>query len=304
MGNHTPNRSSESFPLIPVLILFGAVGLMLAALLAGQPKVPPTTLATATEIALEPTAMPTESAQEVTAVSYDPEIVRQGQALFQTTCAACHGTNARGIQGLGKDLIAGDFVPVVSDEELHDMIVVGRSAFDPANTTGIAMLPRGGNPSLSDDQIDQIIVFLRATAATELAVVPPGRGSVGESPSEDVMISAEDFILPVDLLGFNDDVIPELPEREFNPAEAYALSCSGCHGAQGEGVEGLTQPLSASPLMEDDDALLNFLMTGVTERELPFPHPVRGEYPALDEDQLRALIEYVHTLPGAGEADE
>ena len=301
MGNHTPNRSSESFPLIPVLILFGAVGLMLAALLAGQPKVPPAALPTATEVALEPTAIPTEVAQEIVAVSYDPEIVRQGQALFQTTCAACHGTNARGIQGLGKDLIAGDYVPNVSDEELHEMIVVGRSAFDPENTTGITMPPRGGNPSLSDDQVDQIIVFLRATAATEFAAVPPGRGNVGESPSEGAVVSAEDFVLPVDLLGFNDDDIPELPQREFNPTEAYALSCSGCHGAQGEGIEGLTQPLSASPLIEDDDALFNFLMTGETERELPFPHPVRGEYPALNEDQLRALIEYVHTLPGAGE---
>lgn len=301
MGNHAPNRSSDSFPLIPVLILFGAVGLILVALLAGQPKIPPAALPTATEVAVEPTAAPTEAAQEVVTVSYDPEIVRQGQALFQTTCAACHGTNARGIQGLGKDLIAGDFVPNVSDEELHEFIVVGRSAFDPANTTGIAMPARGGNPSLSDDQIDQIIVFLRATAATEFAAVPPARGSDGESPAEGAVVSAEDFVLPVDLLGFNDDIIPELPEREFNPAEAYALSCSGCHGAQGEGIEGLTQPLAASPFMDDDEALLNFLLTGETERELPFPHPVRGEYPALNEDQLRTLIEYAHTLSGATE---
>ena len=31
-----------------------------------------------------------------------------------------------------------------------------------------------------------------------------------------------------------------------------------------------------------------------------FSHPVRGEYPALTDDQLHTLIDFLHTLPGNG----
>jgi disulfide bond formation protein DsbB len=40
-------------------------------------------------------------------------------------------------------------------------IKVGRGVDDPANTTGVAMLPKGGNPGLSDQDLYDIVAYLR-----------------------------------------------------------------------------------------------------------------------------------------------
>jgi disulfide bond formation protein DsbB len=327
MGEQTPNRSS-SYPLIPALIMFLAVGVLLALLLREQPRIPPTVRPTAAPIeaaqATEAVIAPTVSAEQATeaveateaaapagdAASFDPQLVAEGQTLYQTTCMACHGIDARGVPNLGKDLLASEFVHGLTDQELHNFIVVGRQPWDEGNTTGVAMPPRGGNPALSDEDIDKIVVFLRANAIGGAAAAPVAAGeavdateapAVAAAPTQaPELVSAADFVLPVVALGFTDDVTPEpLPEREFNAAQAYALSCSGCHGAQGEGVATVAQPLGNSAIIADDEAYFNFLVTGQTEVEMTFPHPVRGEYPALDDDQLRALIEYTQTLEGA-----
>lgn len=84
-----------------------------------------------------------------------------GETAYQSSCSGCHGLDARGIVGLGKNLVDSPFVQSLSDEELHQFIVTGRPIWDAANTTGVEMPPRGGNPALSDTDIDRIIAYLR-----------------------------------------------------------------------------------------------------------------------------------------------
>ena len=84
-----------------------------------------------------------------------------GEPLFQSTCAACHGPDAKGLPALGKDLTASEFFNSSSNEELLAFILVGRDANDPENTTGVAMLPKGGNPALTDEDILNIISYVR-----------------------------------------------------------------------------------------------------------------------------------------------
>jgi mono/diheme cytochrome c family protein len=78
------------------------------------------------------------------------------------TCSACHGPNGQGVQGLGKDMTHSEFIAGLSDEELLAFIREGRPIDDPANTTGVIMPPSGGNPSLSDEQMMDIIAFIRS----------------------------------------------------------------------------------------------------------------------------------------------
>ncbi len=84
-----------------------------------------------------------------------------GEKLFASTCAACHGADATGIEGLGKDLTKSSFIGGLSDDELVAFIKKGRPSSDPANTTGVDMPPKGGNPSLSDQDLYDIAAFLR-----------------------------------------------------------------------------------------------------------------------------------------------
>ncbi len=84
-----------------------------------------------------------------------------GKTEYAQFCSACHGPDAKGLKGLGKDLTASDFVKKLSDEELLHYVIKGRAADDPLNTTGIPMPPKGGNPALTDQQIADIISYLR-----------------------------------------------------------------------------------------------------------------------------------------------
>lgn len=84
-----------------------------------------------------------------------------GEVLFTQTCAACHGPKGEGVQGLGKDMTTSEFIAGKSDDELVEFIKVGRAPDDPLNTTGVAMLPKGGNPALSDDDLYDIVAFIR-----------------------------------------------------------------------------------------------------------------------------------------------
>jgi mono/diheme cytochrome c family protein len=85
----------------------------------------------------------------------------KGKESF-ATCAGCHGMDAKGIAGLGKDMTTSDFIASQSDEQLLAFLKVGRPASDPLNTVGVDMPPKGGNPALSDAQLLDIIAYMRS----------------------------------------------------------------------------------------------------------------------------------------------
>lgn len=102
----------------------------------------------------------TQQQAEEAAKAFQPDIAK-GKQLFLQSCASCHGPDAKGLPNLGKDLTTSEFVKSKTDQELLAFIKVGRSVTDPLNTTGVAMPPKGGNPALSDEDILNIIAYLR-----------------------------------------------------------------------------------------------------------------------------------------------
>lgn len=84
-----------------------------------------------------------------------------GEPLFQSTCAACHGPDAKGMPNLGKDLTTSTFLSETSDADFLEFIKMGRPASHPDNTTGVDMPPKGGNPALDDEDIMDIIAYVR-----------------------------------------------------------------------------------------------------------------------------------------------
>ncbi len=90
--------------------------------------------------------------------------VARGQTLYQRTCASCHGADGRGMPGLGKDLHDNAFTKSLSDDEMLRFLEKGRPAWDEANTQGIDMPPKGGNPALTAEDLRNIIAFQRTLA--------------------------------------------------------------------------------------------------------------------------------------------
>ena len=93
--------------------------------------------------------------------SADPAAAARGKALFAQGCNACHGDNARGRPGLGKDLAHNPFVRGQGDTQLVGFLKRGRDISDPLNTTRIPMPPKGGNPALNDKQLTDLVAYLR-----------------------------------------------------------------------------------------------------------------------------------------------
>jgi mono/diheme cytochrome c family protein len=125
------------------VILIAAIALALLAGCAGAAPTPTSTPA--------PTLTPTPSGDAAA-----------GETAYMGTCIACHGADAKGIAGLGKDLTTSTFVDEKTDEEMVAFIMTGRPASDPLNTTGIDMPPKGGNPALTEDDLLNIVAFLRS----------------------------------------------------------------------------------------------------------------------------------------------
>lgn len=84
-----------------------------------------------------------------------------GKATFDQTCVACHGADGKGRAGLGKNLVTSEFVKSKTDAELVAFITAGRPASDPSNTTGVDMPAKGGNPSLSDQDLANVVAYVR-----------------------------------------------------------------------------------------------------------------------------------------------
>ncbi|MCL5999552.1 MAG: cytochrome c [Chloroflexi bacterium] len=84
-----------------------------------------------------------------------------GKAKYESTCTACHGPDAKGVAGLGKDLTTSAFIKGLHDAEAILFLTKGRPSSDPLNTTKVDMPPRGGNPALKDQDLADIIAYLR-----------------------------------------------------------------------------------------------------------------------------------------------
>jgi disulfide bond formation protein DsbB len=85
-----------------------------------------------------------------------------GAPIYSGTCAPCHGMALQGIGGLGAQLLPNEYVATTNEADLAAFLAVGLAADDPANTQGIAMPPRGGNPTLSDQDLRNVAAYIKA----------------------------------------------------------------------------------------------------------------------------------------------
>src|SRR5689334_20431667 len=110
-------RSSDSFPMWPVVALLGMFGILLVIVLVGNasPRLPTTPTPAPTQVAELPTGTLPPPITDVSA-GPDPAMVAAGKTIYSSICFACHGPDAHGIPGLGKDLVTSTFVHGQTDD--------------------------------------------------------------------------------------------------------------------------------------------------------------------------------------------
>jgi mono/diheme cytochrome c family protein len=106
-------------------------------------------------------ATPSETADASAASASPSTPAEKGKQFFQQSCANCHGMNGQGVPHLGADLRTSKYVAKSSDATLAGLIEHGVPANDPRNTSHIPMPPKGANPSLTRQDIQEIVSYIR-----------------------------------------------------------------------------------------------------------------------------------------------
>ena len=186
----------------------------------------------------------TPTQEAVTAVALEPGDAVVGRTLYLRTCMSCHGASGEGLPGLGKPLRSSRFVADMDDAGLVRFVEKGRARNDPLNTTGMVMLPKGGNPSLKGQDLLDIVAFLRVLQEQSAGETPPGH-------------AAAEFVIPMSTIAapspgppglarLDDDFTPipdapaatdpgDLRSRADRPANAHVFfgiyfAMTGLHG--------------------------------------------------------------------------
>ena len=98
----------------------------------------------------------------------------QGQQLYVQSCASCHGLSGQGMPRQGADLRNSRFVSRASDAALLAFLRSGRMQDDPARVMKLIMPPRGGNASLRDEHLSDIVAYLRTVQQEQRSAANAG----------------------------------------------------------------------------------------------------------------------------------
>lgn len=249
---------------------------------------------------------------------YTPEMVSAGQADYLAVCTACHGTDAKGIAGLGKDLINSEFVHTLTDQELLAFVIKGRDMWDPANTTGIQMPARGGNPALTDEDILNIIAYLRVIsgnpgAGSGGAVASAGGGETGttSNPVDATPVATTDPNAPSP----SDEWVPPALVPTLAPSTGGDTPTTAATNENGPAVyaeycgdplntpacEFLQTSLADGTLTEDQ--VTDLLINGTSPFDNPYPVTIsqRGGMLMMSDDDVAALVSELKVQAGVAE---
>ncbi len=79
-----------------------------------------------------------------------------GEKIFAGACTTCHGSKGEGVQGLSEAMTQSQLIAGKTDQELVEFLKVGGVPGKPP-----VMPPKGGVPSLTDQNLADIVAYIR-----------------------------------------------------------------------------------------------------------------------------------------------
>ncbi len=239
----------------------------------------------------------------------DAMTVAHGKAVFSATCAACHGVDGRGMDGKGKNLTTSLFSIRLDDAGMLDFIKKGRPVSDPLNTTKVEMPPRGGNASLTDEQLTTVVSYVRAlqrpervstaalaSAEAQLAAIE-AKAEADRAAAKTARLAAK-AAAPA-AAGAEEE---EDAETIAFGAEQFVANCSSCHGKDALGLPKNGKDLVHSAFAKglDDEKLIAFIKRGRDPGDpantTKIAMPPKGGNPALSDEKLEAIVAYLRSI--------
>ncbi len=189
------------------------------------------------------------------------EFATDGATLYGTFCAACHGEGGQGRRYPGQPtfpaIASADFLALASDAFLAETVKSGRP--------GRRMPPWGEREGgLRPEEIQRVVTYVRAL----------GGG-----------------------VKYQDDGKPPRWVRADAKAgeQLYASACAGCHGAKGQGGEGLALNNPVLLRAATDSYLVRTIEVGRNGTGMlgfSRPTPVRR---ALSDEEIRSIVAFLRT---------
>ena len=142
-------------------LLAPVLGLVLLTACEQQPAEP-----AATQVAEPPpAAAPVPGGEQLASIAADGNVAEGApdagatSELFTAHCMACHGADARGVEGLGLNLVDSQLVATSDSAQLAEFLKAGRSLDSPDNVSGV---PMPAFAWMSDAQLAEITGYLKS----------------------------------------------------------------------------------------------------------------------------------------------
>ncbi len=222
--------------------------------LAGAPASSESASAGQSESASPEPAQPAASAQP--AADDEADAPRSGEEVIQLACAACHNAGVAGAPKLG-DTAAWEDRAGAGLDTLVASVVNGKGA----------MPPKGGNPSLSEEEIRRSVVTMLEQAGVEAG------GDSGQAGQQAVATEGEE---------------EDLAAAAGAGADTYAKACNACHGtgAAGAPITGNAAQWE-SRIAKGMDTLYDHSINGFNAM------PAKGGWANLSNDEVKAAVDYM-----------
>jgi putative heme-binding domain-containing protein len=229
------------------------------------------------------------------ATAYD---VEDGERVFASICANCHGPDGNLIAGI--DLGRGQFRRDYTDRELVSVI-----------SNGIPNTPMPANLALSDEQVERIVAWLRSNGARRDEVAVTGDAARGRELFENKgecldchRVAGRGSRLGPDLSGIGllrraaelEQSIVD-PQAEVQPNNrSYRVVT-----ADGREVKGrlLNHDTYTVQLLDEDERLRSFALAGLREHGFD-QTPMPSYRKKLDASQVADVVAYLVSLQRSG----
>ncbi len=216
-----------------------------------------------------------------------PKVLKTGQQVFESTCTACHTAGVAGAPKLGDEAAWAPFIKAGYEELVKNAI------------HGIGAMPaKGGNPSLSDLEVERAVVYMANKSgasfdepAEPAAEAKPEAAKPAAAPAPAAVAAANTAAAPVSATPPANAAAPAsaATEETIDPAgeKLYKSVCFACHaagvaGAPKVGDKAAWEPLIASGL----DTMVQIAIHGKGAM------PPKGGSQASDAE-IKAAVQYM-----------
>lgn len=210
-----------------------------------------------------------------------PKVLQTGEAIYNTTCAACHGTGAAGAPKFGD---AGAW---------GARIAQGFDTLVQHATQGIRAMPaKGGNPDLSDVEVARAVAYManKAGASFKEPEAPAGAAAAASAPAEAAPAASAPAAAAAPAAAPAAAAQPKAASADAGKA-LYSSTCQACHGAGIAGAPKFGDKAAWAPrIKQGNNVLYDHAIKGFQGKAGVMP-PKGGS--TASDDEVKAAVDYM-----------